>query len=127
MPTYVLTTADSVLCGPLPPPPPPHGGKVTTASTAKLTVKKAPVLTESSIEGNPVLGCKITDVTGPPVSTHCKTALKVTGGLAKKLTAGMKPVVLDSLSGTTDGVFQGTGPPLKAMYGQSASSKLSAV
>jgi hypothetical protein len=98
---------------------------VATSSTAKLTVKLSPVLTESGIDGKAVTGCKITDVTGPPPSTHCKFVGKVTAGLATKLTVGKQPVVLDSLKGTTDGVFQGT--PQTALSGTSATPKLTAV
>ncbi len=109
----VLTTASTVECG--------HTGIVTTVSTAKLSVNRAPVLTTASIAGKAISGC----VTVPPPQTNkpCTLATAVSAGQAVKLTVGRQPVMLDTLAGTTDGVSSVKPPALSATAAQ---TKLSA-
>jgi hypothetical protein len=92
----VLTTASPVLCG--------HGpGQVETASTAKLRVAGSPVLVLDSVLGKPVPpGCT--------ADTPCSSVLTVVTGTAVKLTTAGAPVVLDTLTGTTNGAVSGTTP-----------------
>jgi hypothetical protein len=95
----VLTTASSVTCLNL--------GKAVTSSDAKLRVGKTkdPVLVESSIKDkgfNPACTA--------PTSTSSKPCTKVTavtGGWSTKLRVAGDPVMLETLTGHTDG----TPPP----------------
>jgi hypothetical protein len=126
MKNFVLTTKDAVLCGPAL--PKAHGGKVSTSSLAKLTVNLAPVLLQNSIETKliPTGNCQTPAVSGPPTSAPCVNAVKVTGGLSIKLTSEHKPVILDSLTGTTNGTIAGVTPQT-VMFGKAVQTKLTAV
>ena len=97
----VLTTGSTVGCGHDP-------GRVTTSSSAKLTVKGEPVLLETSIVGKSVSGCSTAQSSS---TSPCKSVVSLASGRATKLTAGGRPVVLSTLAGATDGVPAG---PLKA-------------
>ncbi len=89
-----LTMASTVACK--------HGGAVSKSSDAKLTVDRKPVLLSSSIDGKTITGCAVTD--DPNTSTlQCKKVVSVTGGAAAKLRVGGDAVMLDSLTGTTNG------------------------
>jgi hypothetical protein len=87
------------------------GGKVATASDAKLTVgpTRDPVLVLSSIDGKSFQTqspCPVPD--DPNTSTtHCTQVSAVTGGASSKLAVGGEPVVLATLTATTNGT-----PPL---------------
>jgi hypothetical protein len=96
----VLTTASNVAC--------PLQGKVATSSDAKLRVgeTKDPVLLESSIKGKDVTGCTQTDSS---TTKQCKKVVAVSDG-ASKLQVGGKPVMRDSLTGTTDGLPPALAP-----------------
>jgi hypothetical protein len=100
----VLTTDSTIDCG--------HEGTVGTSSAAKLRVDGARVLVETGIAGKTISNC--TQTGGPP--TPCSAVVAITSGRATKLTAGGQPVMLDTLTGTTNG-----GPPgaLSATAGQS--------
>lgn len=101
----VLTTGTSVTCG--------HQGKVSTNGTAKLTVNGQNVLLRSGVEGQSVKNnppadldsctTKKTNTTSP-----CAAVLSVSTGEATKLKVGGKPVLLDTLMGTTNGNPPGT-------------------
>jgi hypothetical protein len=106
----VLTTNSQVVCDAgsdtgTPPSDRRHGGRVSTTSSAKLKVNDAPVLTAGGI-GPAVSSCET------PLSSPLKPCSSVTiaTGQATKLTAAGTPVMLDSLSGTTDGFPPGTVP-----------------
>jgi hypothetical protein len=88
----VLTVSSQVVC--------PHTGTVSTSSSEKLTVSGAKVLVLSGVQGASVSNC-----TNPTDSNGNKTCLTVTqaSGTASKLTSGGNAVVIDSLSGNTDG------------------------
>ncbi|WP_157537785.1 hypothetical protein [Kitasatospora azatica] len=99
---HVLTVRTTVTCGHTP-------GKVTTASSAKLTVSGVPVLLPSSIGDMPVTGCPLLP---PPQGTvACKAVVQVQQGAAAKLSVGGEPVVLDTLSGSTNGSIPTDVPP----------------
>ncbi len=94
----VLTVNDTVTCD--------HGGKVSTLSTAKLTVKNAKVLTKDGVMGKSVAGpppCPIADAPAVPTK-KCQNVLTVAGTFATKLTVGSQPVMIDPIVGTTDGI-----------------------
>lgn len=105
----VLTTASTVLCDVfLPLPLPHHGGTVTTTSTAKLTVGGKPVLVASSLGPIPAPGgtpCATVVAAGETPCTAVVTVLPAS--VASKLTVGGSPVVLETLTGTTNGVPPG--------------------
>ena len=93
----VVTTVSTVTCG--------HGpGKVTLTSTAKLKIGNDPVVL--AISGAPVAGC--TTVPDPNTTTKLCTTATADAGTATKLRVGNQPVLLDTLSGSTDGTISGT-------------------
>jgi hypothetical protein len=112
----VLTTASTVKCG--------HGsGKVQTSSSAKLSVEGNAILLKTGIVNKSVSGCGTVakaDSSGP-TDKPCTSVAAVTGGEATKLKADGKPVMLDTLAGSTDGMVSKTTPQtkLKATVGQS--------
>ena len=133
----VLTTVSTVTCGHLAGDP---TGKVTTSSTAKLRVNGNPVLLESSIDSQPILGCGIVPKndpsTGNPIDMPCTQVSVVpppitklppgnppaiTDGRSTKLKVGGKAVMLDTLKGQTNGETGGKSPlsDLSATAGQS--------
>lgn len=120
MPT-VLTMASIVTCGHPP-------GAVDTKSDTKLQVDGQPVLLEASIAGRPLKpGTCGTPVTGPLPSAKClKVATVAATSLATKLHVGGKPVVVDTLQGTTDGTVAGTPQTLLAVTSANQ-SKLASV
>ena len=99
----VLTTDSTIDCG--------HEGTVGTSSSAKLRVDGAAVLVETGVAGKTIAGC--TQTGGPP--TPCTAVAAISSGRATKLTAGGQPVMLDTLSGTTNGAPVGA---LSATAGQ---------
>ena len=95
MPT-VLTTGSTVKCS--------HQGTATLSSTAKLTVGTKSVLLSTDFASWPIAGC--TQTGGPP--TPCTSIVSVAAGAATKLTVGGVAVLLDTLSGPTNGAPPGT-------------------
>ena len=106
-----LTTGSDVQCG--------HKGAVQVSSSAKLTIGGNAVLLTSGVMGSSVANC------GTPISSTtapCSTVLSVLPtSLAQKLTVGGLPVVLDTLSGLTD------GKPPGSLLSKPVQSKLTAV
>jgi hypothetical protein len=106
----VLTQNDAIQCA--------HGGRVTTSSVARLTVRKAPVLTLNAVQGQTIppapapAACATQIVTGPPPSKPCLSCLAVTAAFATRLTVGggVDKILLDPVVGTTDGTVAGTTP-----------------
>ena len=88
----VLTVNSQIVC--------PHQGTVSTSSSEKLTVSGAKVLVLSGVKGATVSGCN-----NPTDTSGDKTCMTVTtaSGTATKLNSGGNAVVIDSLSGNTDG------------------------
>lgn len=98
----VFTTASTVLCGVLA--PKLHGGTVKKTSAAKLTVSGNAVLVATSL--GTVAGC----LTVPPPQGQkaCLNVLKVSpNSVATKLLANGSGVLLEKLTGVTDGVPAG--------------------
>jgi hypothetical protein len=79
-----------------------HQGTVQlTASQRVLTVGGQPVLVRGDLEGQAISGCQTpTSQSSKP----CLTVVAMTLGAAATLRAGGKPVLLDTATGTTDGV-----------------------
>jgi hypothetical protein len=102
-----LTSASDVQCG--------HQGAVQAKSSAKLTVSGNAVLLATGVVGSPVTNCS-TKLTSIPTSPCTTVVSLLPTSLAQKLTVGGLPVVLDTLSGLTDGVPPGS---LESVAGQS--------
>lgn len=96
----VLTTASSAGCM--------HEGAVVTTGSAKLTVAGDGVLLDPGGLGA-IGGC----TTPPDASTGnipCTAVASVTAGRSSKLTVSGRPVLLDTLAGTTNGSVGRTAP-----------------
>ncbi len=96
----VVTQGTTVSCG--------HGGIVQTVGSPKLTVGGSPVLVDTGIIGEPIPAAPAPgscSIMPPPNSNvPCTTVLSVNpASLATKLVVSARPVVLASLSGTTNG------------------------
>jgi hypothetical protein len=111
----VLTTGSNVTCG--------HAGTVTTSSTTKLKVNGQPALLKTGIESKSVSTCATPPASDPsgPTAQPCSSVSSVDTGEATKLTAGGKPVMIDTLTGKTDGMVAKVTPQtlLSATAGQS--------
>lgn len=94
----VLTDSSTVTCG--------HSGKVTTSGNGKLTVNGNPVLLKSGVAGKAVSHCATAPASEPsgPIAKPCTTVSSVTAGEATKLTIAGNPVLIDTLTGQTDGM-----------------------
>jgi hypothetical protein len=96
----VLTTASIIKC--------PHQGKLLlTGISHKLKVQGMPVLLKSDIK-NALVDTSATSGTGctnknTSSTKQCTSVLSVTGGEATKLKVGGVPVMLNMVTGTTDG------------------------
>ncbi len=109
---FVLTTAGSVRC------PDPVAGTVNLVSAAKLSVAGQPVLLAADVVSQPLVGCGVVDNPAQGIK-HCTSVVAVTGGISTKLVVGGRPVLLDTLTGTTDG----TPPPLGKPLGLAAAGQ----
>src|ERR1700761_4143628 len=114
----VLTASTTVDCG--------HGGKIGVAGSPVLSVQSAGVLLKTGIETK-LVGVPPCGIVPPPASNlKCSSVTAVTGTFALKLTVQSQPVVLMSLTGTTNGNLLGVTPqPLLKAIG--AQTKLTAV
>ncbi|MFP2934312.1 hypothetical protein ACLESO_56175 [Pyxidicoccus sp. 3LG] len=80
-------------------------GKVGLVNSQSwVTVEGRPVLVRADPEGRPIAGCPNI---GPTIKP-CTSTLAVQQGYSTLVTIDGKPVVLDSLSGLTDGTPPGT-------------------
>jgi hypothetical protein len=87
----VLTAAAQVVCN--------HQGIVAVAASQRvLTAGGSPVLVLGDMESKPVAACGLTG-TG---ATPCTTVVSTLTGVATKLAAGSKPVLLDTATGATN-------------------------
>jgi hypothetical protein len=111
----VVTTASRVDCG--------HGGRVSTAGETKLTVEGAPVLLEAGIQSRSVGTCPVVDDSNTS-TVKCRAVTAVTGGRATKLRVNGRAVMLDTLTGGTDGKAAGT--PAQLLRATAGQSKLEA-
>ena len=94
----VLNAKATIGCG--------HGGSVQiSAGQAKLVAGGAAVLVDGDLDGATISGC-----TTPKSdkTSKCQSVSSVIGGTAAKLSAGGSKVLLDTVSGLTDGVPPGT-------------------
>lgn len=100
----VLTTGANVTCGHAP-------GKVVLKSTAVLTVGKGakPVLTGTGLVGATVDGCPLASG-GAVGNVSCTAVTSVILGRSVTLKVNGEAVILDSLTGTTNGSAGGTTP-----------------
>lgn len=74
-----------------------------TAGQSKLKVGGAKVLVQGDLEGATISGCTI--VTDPNTGKkQCTVVLAAPAGAATKLKVGGKPVLLDTASGSADGL-----------------------
>ena len=116
----VLTTASNVTCG--------HQGTVSTSSSTKLKVSGAAVLLQAGVAGKSVGTCSTppaADASGTPTAQPCQTVASVGAGAATKLQAGGTPVMVDTLTGTTDGMV-GKVTPQTLLSASAGQSKLTA-
>jgi hypothetical protein len=104
----VLTEAAKVDCG--------HGGSVAIKKDpqVKLTVLGSPVLTEPALTNQLVSTCG-TEITGPPppgtpVSIKCIHCSHVDSKKSAKLTVHGSALLLDPLTGQTDGTVANVKP-----------------
>src|SRR3954462_6779581 len=97
MPTIVNSNA-TIICA--------HGGRLTiTPRQSWVLVQGAPALCEPDLIGAPIVG----GAQPPTPSTKPCTTVVATlpGSSSPRVTAGGRPVYLDTLSGMTDGVPPG--------------------
>lgn len=106
-----LTVSSAVKCG--------HGGTATVKSTAKLRVNGSAVLTSAGVTAWTIApGCSQTNTQAGNVP--CAKVLSQQDGKSQKLTAGGSPVVLDGITGTTN------GKPLSDLSASAGQTKLTA-
>jgi hypothetical protein len=92
----VLTTGSSITCA--------HKATGTPAGEAKLTVSGAKVLTKAGVPNwSFAPSCTQKPTNAEPNKVPCTTMARQSGGESKKLTVGGSPVVLESITGTTNG------------------------
>jgi hypothetical protein len=122
----VLTTNSTVACG--------HSGNVTVTGTQKLIVSNNPVLVKAGIAGKTILDCQTiepaNDPSGTPTGNKCKNVSSVSSGEATKLKVKVngqwQAVMLDTLSGTTDGMVAKITPQL-LLSAKAEQTKLTAI
>jgi hypothetical protein len=91
-----LTEQASIGCG--------HSGTVQLAAGQATLVSGAAVLVAGDLDGRPIAGC----TTAGPGLVPCTAVLSVIGGTAARLSAGGRAVLLDTVSGMTNGNPTGT-------------------
>ena len=121
----VLTAAARVDCG--------HGGLIAPKNDpqVRLTVSGSQVLTAAALINQPVVGTCGTPVTGPPppgtpVSIKCLNCTGITSTTSTKLTVHGVPVLLDPLTGKTDGTVRNVNPQT-ALKATGVQTKLTAM
>ncbi len=117
----VLTTGSKVTCG--------HGGDVVVSSTEKLKVGNNPVLVKASILSKSIPNCATpaaVDASGTTIAKPCKKVSAVSSGEATKLMVNQQPVMLDTLSGETNGMVAKTEPQ-KLLAATAGQTKLTAI
>jgi hypothetical protein len=96
-----LTVGSTIQCA--------HQGKVVlVASQQSLTVDGQAVLVDGDLANAAISGCATVPAPGPPPTTRCLMISSVIGGKSTTLSVGGKAVLLDSISGITNGVLAGT-------------------
>jgi hypothetical protein len=99
-----VVTASDVTCG--------HGGTVAAVGTPKLIVGTSHVLVASGVAGQTVNTCGTPTVTTSPPSSPCTKVLTVTVpvSVSAKLFVSGNPVLIATLTGTTNGEVAGITP-----------------
>lgn len=92
----VLTQSSILVCA--------HQGQISlTASQQLLSIAGDAVLVEGDLAGATIAGC--TTPSNPTTGTKpCLTVVAMAAGASTNLTVGGKAVLLDTATGTTDGV-----------------------
>ena len=104
MPSHVLTTASTILCGHA-----PGTLKFLPPAQTKLKVGAGFALVKADLMAAKVAGCPM----APPTNVTCLTVAAVVAGTALKLRVNGQPVMLaESLAGTTSGSAGPTPGPL---------------
>jgi len=99
----VLTEKSSLVCA-------NQGAVQLTATQSKLTVAGAKVLVTGDLANAPISRC--TTVTNTITGAkQCMMIVSAQGGVSTKLKVAGKGVLLDTISGTTDGVVVPPPPP----------------
>jgi hypothetical protein len=111
----VLTDVSSIDCG--------HGGRVSTAGETKLKADGALVLLEPGIQSRSVGGCPVVDDANTS-TVKCRIVTAVTAGRSTKLRVNGRPVMIETLAGSTDGKAGGT--PAQLLSARAGQSKLEA-
>lgn len=117
----VLTENSNVTCG--------HAGSVSTSGVSKLTVNGQPALLENGIAHRTVGNCATptaSDASGRLTDEPCTLVSSVTGGAATKLKVAGQAVMLDTLTGSTNGRVGGTDPQ-NLLSATARQTKLSAI
>jgi hypothetical protein len=92
----VLITASTIMCR--------HGATITASSSAKLTASGSAVLVGSGVTAWSLSSSCIQQPTqAQPNNVACSFMTGQSGGQSQKLTAGGSAVVLDSITGSTNG------------------------
>ncbi len=108
--SLVLTEKSSIVCA-------NQGAVQLTATQSKLSVAGAKVLVTGDLASAPISHC--TTVTNTMTGTkQCMMIVSAVGGVSAKLKVAGKGVLLDTLSGTTDGLV----PPLPGIQTWSVQS-----
>ncbi len=122
----ILTTAGNVLCGHDP-------SKVTVPSagspSAKLTVQTSRALLKANIMNAKVATCATipsSDSSGP-INLKCLNVTAVHAGEATKLTAGGAAVMLQTLTGETDGMVGKNNTPQTLLHAVAVQALVTAV
>jgi hypothetical protein len=115
--SLVLTEKSSLACA-------NQGAVQLTATQSKLTVAGAKVLVTGDLASAPISHClTVTDNTG---NKQCTMIATTVGGVSAKLKVAGKGVLLDSISGTTDGTVPAQGGIQKWSVRNAGQSKLKA-
>jgi hypothetical protein len=105
----VITTGATVTCA--------HQGTVKLQAGQELLLAGGkPVLVRGDLDSASVSGCT-TPLNTTTGTKPCQLVVAVSTGVARRLAVAGKPVLLDTASGTTDGV---TTPPTNTWSVQSA-------
>ena len=98
--SLVLTEKSSLVCA-------NQGAVQLTATQSKLTVAGAKVLVTGDLSGKPISRC-MTVTNNTTGTVQCMTIVSAVGGVSAKLKVAGKGVLLNTITGTTDGIV----PPL---------------
>ena len=113
----VLTEKSSLACA-------NQGTVQLTATQSKLTVAGAKVLVTGDLTSVPISHC--TTVTDNSGNKQCMMIVSAVGGVSAKLKVAGKGVLLETITGTTDGTVPSQGGIQKWSVRSAGQSKLKA-